>query len=129
MRCSGLIGSLNYAMVTCGWATVRRRQSGAPLPHPAMGVIPRLPSRRQTLTIALSMRSLHKAILTAAAISPQLCATTMIASTFGDDAAFLQKHTPLVILSDSAGQAKVALAPAWQGRVMTSTSGGDTGLS
>jgi len=48
---------------------------------------------------------------------------------FGDDIAFLRKHTDLIVLSDKAGQAKVALAPAWQGRVMTSTMGGDAGPS
>ena len=51
------------------------------------------------------------------------------AATFGDDAAFLQRHTPVIVLSDSAGQAKVAVSPAWQGRVMTSTAGGDAGQS
>ena len=33
------------------------------------------------------------------------------------------------MLSDSKGLAKVAVSPAWQGRVMTSTAGGDAGLS
>lgn len=51
------------------------------------------------------------------------------AANFGDDAAFLKKHTDVIILSDKAGQAKVALSPAWQGRVMTSTTGGDAGQS
>ncbi len=50
-------------------------------------------------------------------------------STFGDDVAFLGDHTKLIVLADDAGQAKVALAPAWQGRVMTSTAGGDSGAS
>lgn len=51
-------------------------------------------------------------------------------ATFGDDIAFLKKHTPdLIVLSDKAGRAKVALAPAWQGRVMTSTIDGDAGPS
>ncbi|HOW70125.1 MAG TPA: hypothetical protein PKY77_05935 [Phycisphaerae bacterium] len=48
---------------------------------------------------------------------------------FGDDSAFLKKHTDLIVLSDKAGLAKVALVPAWQGRVMTSTTGGDAGPS
>jgi len=48
---------------------------------------------------------------------------------FGDDSAFLKKHTELIVLSGKAGLAKVALAPAWQGRVMTSTAGGDAGQS
>lgn len=48
---------------------------------------------------------------------------------FGDDLAFLQKHIDPIVLSDKAGMAKVVLAPAWQGRVMTSTTGGDAGPS
>ncbi len=51
------------------------------------------------------------------------------AASFGDDAAFLKSHTDLIMLSDVKGLAKVAVAPAWQGRVMTSTAGADTGLS
>ena len=51
------------------------------------------------------------------------------AASFGDDAAFLKSHTDLIVLSDGKGMAKVAVAPAWQGRVMTSTAGADAGLS
>jgi len=51
------------------------------------------------------------------------------AASFGDDAAFLKSHTDLIVLSDDQGLAKVAVAPAWQGRVMTSTAGADAGLS
>lgn len=51
------------------------------------------------------------------------------AATFGDDATFLKGHTALLVLSDETGAAKVALAPAWQGRVMTSTAAGDAGPS
>ena len=51
------------------------------------------------------------------------------AASFGDDAAFLKSHTELIVLSDEKGLAKVAVAPAWQGRVMTSTAGDDAGLS
>jgi hypothetical protein len=51
------------------------------------------------------------------------------AASFGDDVAFLTSHTPTIVLSDEKGQAKVAVSPAWQGRVMTSTAGGDAGLS
>jgi len=51
------------------------------------------------------------------------------AATFGDDAAFLAKHTETILLTDKDGQAKVAVVPAWQGRVMTSTAEGDKGLS
>jgi hypothetical protein len=51
------------------------------------------------------------------------------AASFGDDAAFLKSHTDLIVLSDEKGLAKVAVAPAWQGRVMTSTAGSDAGPS
>jgi hypothetical protein len=47
--------------------------------------------------------------------------------TFGEDVAFMQKHTQVVVLA--RGDAKVALAPAYHGRVMTSTTRGDGGPS
>ena len=47
--------------------------------------------------------------------------------TFGYDAEFLGRHTQVLVLSD--GDAKVAVAPDYQGRVMTSTTGGDAGPS
>ena len=52
-----------------------------------------------------------------------------LAADFGGDVAFLKQHTEVVLLQSKDGKAKVALVPAWQGRVMTSTSGGDSGLS
>jgi len=55
--------------------------------------------------------------------------THAAAANFGEDAAFLKKHTEVIVLSDKAGLAKVALVPGWQGRVMTSTMGGDAGPS
>jgi len=51
------------------------------------------------------------------------------AATFGDDAAFLKSHTELIVLSDKQDQARVAISPDWQGRVMTSTAEGDAGPS
>ena len=51
------------------------------------------------------------------------------AATFGEDTAFLKSHTDLIVLSDKQGLARVAVAPAWQGRVMTSTDGADAGRS
>jgi len=53
--------------------------------------------------------------------------TCAAATTFGEDTEFLGKHTELVMLSDALGRAKVVVAPSWQGRVMTSTAGGDGG--
>lgn len=51
------------------------------------------------------------------------------AAGFGDDVAFLKKYTDVVVLRDPTGAAQVAIAPAWQGRVMTSTAGGEGGPS
>ena len=56
------------------------------------------------------------------------CAGSLLAQ-FGDDVSFLRKHTEVVVLSDRAGRAQVAVVPAWQGRVMTSTDGGADGKS
>ncbi len=47
--------------------------------------------------------------------------------TFGYDAEFVAKHTKTITLK--RGDAQVLLAPAYQGRVMTSTAGGDAGAS
>ena len=52
-----------------------------------------------------------------------------IAATFGDDVAFLKSHTEVVLLTDESGAAQVAVSPAWQGRVLTSTASGDAGRS
>jgi hypothetical protein len=43
---------------------------------------------------------------------------------FASDLAFLQQHTSVVVLADPATGAQVAVAPGYQGRVMTSTTGG-----
>jgi hypothetical protein len=48
---------------------------------------------------------------------------------FADDVAFLRTHTKILVLADARGEAQVALAPAWQGRVMTSTAAGGAGSS
>jgi hypothetical protein len=56
------------------------------------------------------------------------CGTAAIAAdTFKDDVDFLRRHVEVILLSDAQGNAKVALVPAWQGRVMTSTARGDDG--
>lgn len=49
--------------------------------------------------------------------------------TFGGDAAFLSAHTDEVTLASEDGRAQVVVVPAYQGRVMTSTSGGPEGPS
>jgi hypothetical protein len=50
-------------------------------------------------------------------------------ASFGEDVDFLNNHIEVVVLSDPDGLTRVAVAPAWQGRVMTSTAGGAAGLS
>jgi hypothetical protein len=49
--------------------------------------------------------------------------------TFGDDVKFLAKNTDAVILSEPAGRAKIAVSPKLQGRILTSSAEGDSGLS
>lgn len=50
--------------------------------------------------------------------------------TFGYDLAFLQRyHKDLIVLGDDGTSARVIIAPAYQGRVMTSTAEGANGLS
>ena len=61
-------------------------------------------------------------------IPPAIVIATGIASaapTYQDDVAFLKKHTEIIELS--SGAARVAIAPAWQGRVMTSTASAPEG--
>jgi hypothetical protein len=46
------------------------------------------------------------------------------AGPFESDLAFLRQHTDVVLLNDPSGAARVVVAPDYQGRVMTSTTGG-----
>ncbi len=80
-------------------------------------------------TSHLLMNSIRTGAMTSALLAAGVATPKADAANFGDDTAFLKQHTRLVVLSDKQGNAKVALAPAWQGRVMTSTAGGDAGLS
>ena len=43
---------------------------------------------------------------------------------FESDLGFLRQHTDVVLLTDQSGSARVAVTPEYQGRVMTSTTGG-----
>jgi hypothetical protein len=51
------------------------------------------------------------------------------AGRFESDVAFLRQHTEVILLTDPSGSAQVALGPAYQGRVMTSTTGGSNAPS
>lgn len=52
-----------------------------------------------------------------------------VSDTFGADLEFLRQYTSLVVLSDAASQAQVAVSPDMQGRVLTSTAQGSEGTS
>ena len=47
--------------------------------------------------------------------------------TFTEDVAFLRQHVETLVLE--SGPSRIAVVPAYQGRVMTSTAGGDTDMS
>ncbi|WP_372807166.1 DUF6786 family protein [Pontiella sp.] len=55
----------------------------------------------------------------AGAASLMLAGCTCVSGGFSDDVAFMKEHTPIILLKD--GDAAVAVAPDYQGRVMTST--------
>jgi hypothetical protein len=64
------------------------------------------------------------AVLSIAIPLPAVAGPRDGSATFADDLAFLARHTKVEVLADPDTGAKVAVAPAWQGRVMTSTCGG-----
>ncbi len=87
-----------------------------------------------------SMRAIHLFSLVAAAAWPAAWQQSSAApeagaiprdgtANFGQDLAFLKAHTEIHVLKDADSGARVAVAPAWQGRVMTSTATGDKGTS
>ena len=55
------------------------------------------------------------------------CVKATAGDTFASDVTFMKKHTPIVLLQN--GDAAVAIAPAYQGRVMTSTYDREAGPS
>ncbi len=69
------------------------------------------------------------AIAAACMVAPVVVSNGPRGASFADDIAFLKRYVDLTVLSDPGGSAKVALAAQWQGRVITSTAGGDAGRS
>src|SRR5262249_35495003 len=63
--------------------------------------------------------------LALAECSPAARPATPPPAGFASDIAFLRQHTNLVLLEDPSRSAQVAVAPAYQARVMTSTPGGN----
>ena len=55
--------------------------------------------------------------------------TSMDEKSFKQDVEFLKRFTDVIVLSDAVGKAQVAVCPELQGRVMTSTAGGDEGMA
>lgn len=59
-----------------------------------------------------------------------MAALTMAAErTFREDVEFLQKHVDTMVLGEDAEGPRIAIVPAYQGRVMTSTTGGKSQAS
>lgn len=50
-------------------------------------------------------------------------------SSFKSDVKFLDRHVDPVVISDASGKGKAVVVPGYQGRVMTSTAGGEAGIS
>jgi len=62
--------------------------------------------------------------------NPDTTNKEIVKTSFGDDLRFLQQyHKDLVILGNDSNGARIIIAPAYQGRVMTSTAEGNNGLS
>lgn len=67
--------------------------------------------------------------LTGAMLLQTGCAMLGKPENFGQDVQFLKRHTDVIVLGDEPGGARIAVVPKYQGRVMTSTTSGDSGAS
>src|SRR5215217_2925227 len=76
-----------------------------------------------------NMKTHHSPVLLSVMTMTAGLAYSASAATFGSDAAFLKDHSDVIVLGDSKGEAKIAVVPKWQGRVMTTTARGDSGSS
>jgi len=63
------------------------------------------------------------------AMATQLVSAQGKAPGFADDVAFLRKYVDVIVLTDKSSSAQVAVIPAYQCRVMTSSASGQDGLS
>ncbi len=68
-------------------------------------------------------------LLVAACMPSEEAVRMEMATTFGDDLAFLEQFDDVVVLSSDDGQALVAVSPSMQGRVLTSSASGPDGMS
>jgi hypothetical protein len=71
---------------------------------------------------AIGLASVWLALAGCSSSNPSTASDSM--DRFTADLNFLRQHSDIVVLADPAGSARVAVAPAYQGRVMTSTTGG-----
>jgi uncharacterized protein DUF6786 len=78
-------------------------------------------SERATIAFVAACAGLA---LAACGRASQHDATATAAGRFASDLAFLRQHGEVVLLADASTGAQVAVSPAYQGRVMTSTIGG-----
>jgi hypothetical protein len=58
-----------------------------------------------------------------------LCDNMKKKNIFQNDVEFLKKHKETIVLKNNSDKSQIAIVPAYQGRVMTSTSNGLTGQS
>ena len=78
----------------------------------------------------MRQRLLFLMVLTALAVARAgAAAPTKPGTDFRADVTLMRRHTPVLVLSDPSGKAQVAVAPAYEGRVMTSTAAGPGGDS
>jgi hypothetical protein len=77
----------------------------------------------------LQLRPTRTGLLLISTIMNLITNRSVSAASFADDLAFLQQHTDVDVLYDPSHTAQVAVAPAWQGRVLTSTADGADGAS
>lgn len=75
----------------------------------------------------VSFHLMNKHQLTTLTVATALLAAAHAENNFGEDAAFLEKHSDARVLAQ--GDARIIVVPQWQGRVMTSTAAGDAGDS
>ena len=85
-----------------------------------------LSDRKDTrlMKITFLLMKITSLLLVALSLARAGLADAPPAADFRSDVALMKQHTDVVVLSDRAGKAEVAVVPAYQGRVMTSTSGG-----
>ena len=90
---------------------------------------PSPPSPRLRRTTGILLRTVGLVSLCAACSASGPTGARPAGGPFSSDVAFLRQHTDVVLLTDASGGAQVAVAPGYQGRVMTSTTGGSDGPS